>query len=83
VAVDRSFRATFRLSASSGDRWAEMPVSVNLMMPDHAMSPLEPALSRGDGGEFTASGTLPMSGRWKLLIQTPDGSATVPFRIDE
>jgi hypothetical protein len=51
-------------------------------MPEHAMSPLVPALSRGDWGDFTAFGTLPMPGRGEIRIETPDGKAAVPFRID-
>jgi hypothetical protein len=82
VAEDRRYRAAFRLSAGSGEGWAETPVSLILIMPEHVMSPLVPALSRGDGGDFTASGVLPMPGRWELRIETPDGNATIPFRVD-
>jgi hypothetical protein len=82
VAADRRFRATFRLSAVSGEGRAEMPVSLVLFMPEHAMSPLVPPLSRVDGVDFTASGILPMPGRWELRLETPDGQATIPFRVE-
>jgi hypothetical protein len=77
VAADLRFRAAIRLSADP-----ERPVSLVLIMPEHTMSPLVPALSRGEGGEFTASGLLPMPGLWELRIETQGGRATIPFRID-
>lgn len=83
VAADRHFRATFRLRDGSGEGWAETPVVLILVMPEHAMSPLVLPLSRVDGGDFTASGILPMPGRWELRIETQDGRATTPFRIDK
>ncbi len=82
VTADRRFRATFRIGDSGGEGRAEKPVSLVLVMPEHAMSPLVPALSRGDGGGFTASGLLPMPGLWELQIETQDGRAIIPFRID-
>ena len=81
VAADRWFRATFRISDVSGEGRAERPVSLVLVMPEHAMSPLILPLSRVDGGDFTATGVLPMPGRWELRFESPDGQATIPFRV--
>ena len=82
VSADRRYRATFRLSACGDEDWAESPVSLILIMPEHAISPLVPAMSRGDGGDFTASGVLPMPGRWEIRIETQNGKAAIPFRVD-
>jgi hypothetical protein len=82
VAAAHTFRATFRLNDKGGVDRGDQPVTLILEMPDHAMPPIVPALSRGDGGDFTASGILPMPGRWELRIETPDGEAAVPFHIE-
>ena len=82
VASDRRYRATFRLDAGGDEDWVEAPVSLILIMPEHAMAPLVPGLSRGDGGEFTASGILPMPGRWELRIEALNGRAAIPFQVD-
>lgn len=83
VAADRRLRATFRISAVGGEGRPERPASLILVMPEHAMAPLVLPLSRVDGGDFTATGILPMPGRWELRLATPDGQATIPFRVEE
>lgn len=82
VTADRRFRATFRIGDSGGDGRAEKAVSLILFMPEHAMSPLILPLSRVDSGDFSATGILPMPGRWELRLETPDGQATIPFRVE-
>lgn len=78
----RRFEATFELSALAGEEPVEGPVSLVLVMPEHAMSPLVPALSQADGGGFIASGILPMPGLWELRFVISDGQAKIPFRVE-
>jgi len=79
-AADRRFSLTLSLDR---DYRVEMPISLSLVMPEHAMSPLVPRLSQVTEREFTASGILPMTGRWELQIQTPNGQTTIPFRVEK
>ena len=81
VATDLRFSVTFQLRDVREEDRTDWPVSLVLLMPEHAMSPLLPQLSRIAGGRFSASGILPMPGRWELWLVTPDAKAKVPFRV--
>lgn len=56
---------------------------VMFAMPDHAMTPVIPAMVPLDGGRFGASGHLPMMGRWDLRVAVQDGQITFPFHVEE
>ena len=56
---------------------------VVLAMPDHAMTPVMPAMVPLGGGRFAASGRFPMGGRWDLRVAVRDDEITFPFHVEE
>ena len=80
LAPDGGFDVLVRLVPAS--RAFARP-TVMLAMPDHAMTPVIPAMVPLGGGRFAASGRFPMAGHWDLRVAVQDGQITFPFHVEE
>lgn len=73
----------FELRFRSGTAYGAAPPQVTLSMLDHEMPSIEPTVETLPDGVLRATGTLPMPGRWRILLERADETRRFDFILRE